>query len=311
LTRTQSLHHNTLGGKCNRGLSVIDSAAILLGRPLTPDEFFDTATLGWMIELFQAFMLVTDDIMDASETRRGQPCWYRVPSVGLVAINDACMLESGIYILLKKYFKTHPLYVDMMELFHEVSYKTEVGQSCDMITATADANIGSYTMQQYLFIVTHKTAYYSFYLPVALALMYTQQSTARNLRITKDITVKMGEYFQVQDDYLDAFADPTVLGKIGTDIVDNKCSWLILQGTARCNVDQMAILESNYGRRDPNCEARVKELYRQLKLDAVYDEYAEKTAAEVEEMIMDIDESEGLRKEVFRTFLSKIHKRNK
>ena len=84
-----------------------------------------------------------------------------------------------------------------------------------------------------------------------------------------------------------------------------------LQGTARCNADQMVIQESSYGRRDPNCEARVKGLFRQLKLDEAYDEYAEKTAAELEEMITDIDESERLRKGVFRTFLSKMHKRNK
>jgi farnesyl diphosphate synthase len=105
-------------------------------------------------------------------------------------------------------------------LFHEVLYKTEVGQSWDVITATADANIGSYTTQKYLLIVTNKTAYYNLYLPVALALMYTQQSTTRNPRITKDIRVKIGEYFHVQDDYLDAFADQTVLGKIGPEIVE-------------------------------------------------------------------------------------------
>lgn len=33
-----------------------------------------------------------------------------------------------------------------------------------------------------------------------------------------DILIPMGEYFQVQDDVLDAFAPPEVLGKIGTDI---------------------------------------------------------------------------------------------
>jgi farnesyl diphosphate synthase len=40
----------------------------------------------------------------------------------------------------------------------------------------------------------------------------------------------MGEYFQVQDDVLDAFADPEVLGKIGTDILVGRSVWLPAPG---------------------------------------------------------------------------------
>ncbi|KAH8658383.1 farnesyl pyrophosphate synthetase-like protein [Xylariales sp. PMI_506] len=307
----KSLNHNTVGGKYNRGLSVIDTATILLDRPLTSTEFFETATLGWMVELFQAFMLVTDDIMDASMTRRGKSCWYLVQDVGMIAINDAVMIESCIYILLKKHFRGHSAYMGMMELFHEVSYKTEVGQSCDLIGAPPDANIKTFTLEQYVFIVMHKTAYYTFDLPIALALMYTQRATSYNLEVVRDLSLVMGEYFQVQDDFLDAYADPETLGKIGTDIIDNKCSWLILQAMERCTPDQMAVLEDNYGVKDPKCEAVVKALYRQLGLDQAFSEYEEIKVKELKKMIGDIDLTEGLRKEVFEAYLRKIYKRSK
>ncbi|KAF5340074.1 hypothetical protein D9611_012343 [Ephemerocybe angulata] len=96
-----NLDYNVPGGKLNRGMSVVDTAEIIKGSTLTEAEYFRAAVLGWCIELLQAFFLVADDMMDASITRRGQPCWYHQPKIGMVAINDGCMLESAIYHLLK------------------------------------------------------------------------------------------------------------------------------------------------------------------------------------------------------------------
>lgn len=293
-------------------MSVPDSVSLLLGRKLTEDEYFKAATLGWMTELLQAFFLVSDDIMDGSITRRGKPCWYRQEGVGMIAINDAFMLEAAIYTLLKKFFRDHPRYVDLMELFHEVTYQTEIGQLCDLLTAPEDVvNLDNFNMDKYRFIVIYKTAYYSFYLPVALALYMLDIATPQNLKQAEDILIPLGEYFQIQDDYLDNFGLPERIGKIGTDIMDNKCSWLVNQALAIVTPEQRKVLEENYGRKDKEKEAVVKKLYDELQLEQRYNEYEEKRVGEIRSLIAQVDESQGLRKGVFEAFLAKIYKRSK
>ncbi|MCJ1250696.1 Farnesyl pyrophosphate synthetase [Trapelia coarctata] len=309
----KNLNYNTLGGKYNRGISVLDTCSILLSLPTLPSNHFaPAATLGWLTELLQAFFLVSDDIMDASHTRRGQPCWYKQPAVGTIAINDSFMLEVSIYNLLKLHFRAHPAYVDFLELFHTTTFQTEIGQLCDLLTAPEDkVDLSNFSVQKVEFIVTYKTAYYSFYLPVALALHYLQLATPANLRQAREILIPLGEYFQAQDDYLDAYGSPETIGKIGTDIQDNKCSWLINQALLLASPEQRKVLEENYGRKDGEMEERVKEVYKDLKLDEVYGVFEEKRVGEIRAMIAKVDEGEGLKKEVFESFLVKIYKRSK
>ncbi|EFW99652.1 farnesyl pyrophosphate synthetase [Grosmannia clavigera kw1407] len=308
----KSLETNPLGGKCNRGMSVPDSVSVLLGRALTEKEYFQAATLGWLTELLQAFFLISDDIMDSSITRRGNPCWYRQEGVGMVAINDAFMLESAIYTLLREHFRSHPSYVDMIELFHEVTFQTELGQLTDLLTAPEDiVNLNNFSLEKYRFIVIYKTAYYSFYLPVALALHLLELGTPENLKTAESILIPMGEYFQVQDDYLDNFGLPEHIGKIGTDIMDNKCSWLVNQALKLVTPEQRAVLEANYGRKDKTHEAVVKKLYDELNLEKLYKDYEEERVSGLHEQIAKVDESKGLKKGVFEAFLSKIYKRSK
>ncbi|KAG5334048.1 Farnesyl pyrophosphate synthase [Termitomyces sp. J132] len=374
-----NLDYNVPGGKLNRGLSVIDTAEILLGRPLSEEEYIKAAVLGWSIELLQAYFLVADDIMDSSITRRGQPCWYlspapavtapsesvtisahKHPAVGMVAINDAFMLNSAIYYLLRNHFKSHPRYIDLVDIFHDITYKTEMGQLVDLVTAPEGVvDLARFSLERHRLIVTYKTAYYSFHLPVALAMLmcnipekYSIQhanSTTHlepyNLALS--ILIPLGEYFQIQDDFLDFSAPPEVLGKIGTDIVDNKCSWCVNTVMGLCTPEQRLILDRNYGRKGdieagaegadteqtPQgkdgeagglCEKRVKELYETVGLHKVYAEYETGVYKRLNELIDSIPEDgvivdengqkadhPGMKREVFRSFLEKIHGRSK
>ena len=53
-------------------------------------------------------------------------------------------------------------------------------------------------------------------------------------------------FFQIQDDFLDCFGNPRITGKIGTDIKDGKCSWLIVVAMQRATKDQKEILRVSY-----------------------------------------------------------------
>jgi farnesyl diphosphate synthase len=195
------------------------------GEALTREEARRAAVLGWAIEWLQAFFLVADDVMDGSITRRGQPCWYKLPKVGMTAVNDAFLLQAHLFKLLKSHFGAEPaLYAALLELFNEVTWQTELGQLLDLTSqpppAVAPVDLDRFTLERYQSIVKYKTAYYSFYLPVAAAFLLAGGRLAEpaTLAASERILVLMGQYFQVQDDVLDAFAPPEVLGKIGTDI---------------------------------------------------------------------------------------------
>ena len=136
-----------------RGLTVVSTLEQLVGT-LTAELKQKAVVLGWCIELLQAYFLIADDLMDQSVTRRGAPCWYRMPrvrrvlsrslvrfslshsdrhgtmqpiegaseedKVGTIAVNDSFIVFSCLFRLLKHHFRTESYYVDLLELFNEV-----------------------------------------------------------------------------------------------------------------------------------------------------------------------------------------------
>ena len=114
------LTYNLTGGKKNRGLFVVKCFREL-NAGCTEEQLEKARILGWCVELFQSYFLIHDDIMDGSTTRRGQKCWYLRDNVGLMAINDANYLQSLNFEILKHFFGNSKAYVELVELFLEVS----------------------------------------------------------------------------------------------------------------------------------------------------------------------------------------------
>ncbi len=77
----------------------------------------------------EASLLVSEDIIDSAEMRRGQPSWHKKEDVGLSAVNDVLLFESCVYSILHKYFKDKPYYVDILNEFHQVRVQFDGGPS--------------------------------------------------------------------------------------------------------------------------------------------------------------------------------------
>ncbi|KAI0321226.1 farnesyl diphosphate synthase [Amylostereum chailletii] len=343
---TRSIDYNLPGGKQHRGVSVFETASLLVQRELSDEEHARAIALGWAIELVRspsplrvrmsliipdaqahAYCLVIDDMMDQSITRRGKPCWYHVEGVGSRAINDAGIIKGAIFNIVRTHFRTQSYYSALVDILHDSMQKTVMGQTLDLITAPEDdVDLSKFSLDRHKIIVIFKTSLYSFYLPIALALVICGfPMTGRDWWIRRpdvyklafEILVPLGNLFQIQDDYIDYAGTPKQIGKVGTDIVDNKCSWCIATALALASPEQRAILDASYGRKDAAAEARVKEVYREVGLDRVYAEYEERTFGRIEELVdqlSDIESPSGgavLTKEVFRSYIAKIYNRSK
>lgn len=301
------------GGKLNRGVTVLAVHRTLTqansNRDLTDEEVAKASVLGWAIEFLQAFFLVADDVMDASKTRRGQPCWYQLPHVKNIAINDSFLLESYVFTMLKKHFGKEGFYLQLLELFLQVIQQTEFGQLLDLTSQDeAVVDLNRFTLERYRKIVKYKTAFYTFYLPVAIGMITSGVEGTEEYDLAQEICCQMGEYFQIQDDYLDCFGDPEVIGKVGTDIQDNKCSWLVVQALDRVTKEQRTVLEENYGQWDDAKVKNVKAVYNELELVKVFEDYEEQSYKNIQEAL---DKVTLMPRDVFELLLKKIYKRSK
>ena len=55
----------------------------------------------------------------------------------------------------------------------------------------------------------------------------------------------------------------------------------------------------------------MKKVFAELELEKVYLEYEERVVGEIRARIAKVDESQGMKKEVYESFLKKIYKRSK
>lgn len=209
------------------------------------------------LELFHEFTLLHDDIMDKSDTRRGNVTVHK-------KWNDNVAILSGdtMSLLAYKYLADAPAEVlsKALNLFTKTAIEVCEGQQYDMDFES----LSCITMEEYLKMIGLKTAV----LLACSAKMGALLAGADNkvADALYNYAYQLGLAFQITDDYLDTFGDEHLFGKkIGGDIANNKKSWLLVSCMKKAQgADREKLFEiMKMKERDAKVEA-MQQLYVEL-----------------------------------------------
>ncbi|XP_058976268.1 uncharacterized protein LOC105261927 [Musca domestica] len=260
--------------------------------------------LAWCAEIFNVAILISDDVLDKGNMRRGLTSWPRLENVGILAITDAFILEQIVYALLKKHFSHLECYTNLIELFREVSLRSACGKHLEFMYTRK--SVEEFKRETYNMMAVNKGSYYNFYLPFTLSMNLACFTDPQILTQCLDIFYQIGLYFQIQNDFLDCFGTIENCGKIGTDIEDKKFSWLAVTCMELANEEQKQIMLECYGSKDPLKVQKVKDLYKALDLPSIYTAYEKESYEKTKTLIKQL--SNGVPQDIFFDILNKIYR---
>ncbi len=173
------------------------------------------------LEIFHAFTLIHDDIMDKADRRRGHLTIHKKWCDNIAILSGDVMSIKAYEYLAAAPESCLP---KALALFTRTAAQVCEGQQYDMNYE----NRPIISIQEYTRMIALKTA-------VLLACSAKMGAiiagaSEKECSLLYDFGYDLGLAFQITDDYLDSFGDPATFGKnIGGDINNNKKSWLLIE----------------------------------------------------------------------------------
>jgi geranylgeranyl diphosphate synthase type I len=231
-----------------------------------PDARLDEAAMraAASLEFLQACALIHDDVMDGSDTRRGLPAahhhfatlhrgsaWLGSPEnfgVGAaILLGDLC-LSWADQVLMASGMPTDDL-MRAKAIYDEMRTELMAGQYLDLLEQAR----GGGSIERALQVVRYKSAKYTIERPLHLGAALAGGSPALMEAYTA-YGLPLGEAFQLRDDVLGVFGDPSQTGKpAGDDLREGKRTVLIAMAMDAASNAQAAAMRAHLG--DPALDA--------------------------------------------------------
>ena len=243
------------------------------------------------LELFQACLLIQDDIMDRSELRRGRPTLHRQlaawrsqhgdaggveaygQSIALI-MSDLCL--GWGWELVSQRIADPQRAVAVRALFNRMLIDVNYGQGLEMLLMAERG----YSVRRGLTVARYKTGTYTIEGPLQVGAALAG-ATPELHRAYADFGFPAGEAFQLRDDLLGVFGPPDSTGKSNLDdLREGKPTVLFSLALERTSGAQAARLRAQYGRPDLDSAGaeELRELIRATGAVAAVEEMIEQRA---------------------------------
>ena len=187
----------------------------------------EVAPAAMALEVFHNFTLLHDDVMDHAEVRRGRPTVH-------IQWDENTAILSGDQMLIEAYklLAEVPAFVlpEVLQMFNKMATEVCEGQQYDVDFEKQD----QVPIADYLKMIRLKTAVL---LATALKMgAYIAGADSQAQDALYQFGINIGLAFQIQDDILDVWGDPTTFGKaVGGDISCNKKTFVLLTAMQMAN----------------------------------------------------------------------------
>ncbi|NED49365.1 polyprenyl synthetase family protein [Micromonospora aurantiaca] len=209
------------------------------------------------LELLHTFALVHDDVMDASDTRRGLPTAHRAAAARhraaghtgdpdrygeavAVLIGDLCMVWADR--LMAHAAVPADRLLDVRHCYDQMRVETVAGQFLDVLGENDSAN---WTVDRALRVARYKTASYTVQRPLLFgACLAGADADDPLIAAYTRYGLAVGEAFQLRDDLLGVYGDPQTTGKpAGDDLRTGKPTALLMLARQLADPAQRRALE--------------------------------------------------------------------
>jgi geranylgeranyl diphosphate synthase type I len=233
------------------------------------------------LELLHASALVHDDYMDASDTRRGRAATHRgfetehrkegwrgdpeqYGASAAILLGD--LLLSWSDEMLRRCGLPIDRVVTALDVFDRCRTEVITGQFLDVSVQAR----GSADVDAAMTVLRYKSAKYSIERPLHIGATLAGGSPEQ-LRQLSAFGLPLGEAFQLRDDLLGVFGDPSATGKpAGDDLVEGKRTVLVALALDAAPAADAARLDAALG--TPLSEVQVTELRQIIDLSGAHDQ---------------------------------------